>query len=89
VWGRDGRTLYYWQGEQLVAADVRPDGAGGALRVRARTPLFRASYAVHINPNYDVSPDGARFALVTAAERANRLVVALGALGALGALAGR
>jgi Tol biopolymer transport system component len=35
VWGRDGRTLYYWQGDLLVAARVEP-GVGGGRRRSAR-----------------------------------------------------
>jgi serine/threonine-protein kinase len=95
VWGRDGRTLYYWQldaqspqGSQLIAASVGADDAatGGPLTVRGRTPLFRASYlgidrlSVNPIPLYDVSPDGSRIVLVAAPPPENRLVVALHAL---------
>jgi Tol biopolymer transport system component len=82
VWRRDGRELYYWQDDQLVAVDVDPRGPGGALVVRGRTPLFRAPYMLSEHPNYDASPDGTRFVVVTGRVRANRLVVALHALDA-------
>ncbi len=75
VWRRDGRELYYWQGDQLIAAEL---GAGDPRTVRGRTPVFRAPYSVD---NYDVAADGTRFVLVTGNTRANRLVVALNALG--------
>jgi Tol biopolymer transport system component len=82
AWRGDSRMLYYWQGEQLVAARVEPGGAGEPLVVRDRTPLFRAPYPGGVIAMYDVSPDGRRFILAVGHERANRLVVALDALAA-------
>ena len=80
VWRGDGRELYYWDGDQLVAVAVAPGGAGGSLAVRGRTPLFRAPYLATVHPNYDVSPDGTRFVLVLRKTDANQLVVVLHAL---------
>jgi serine/threonine-protein kinase len=76
VWQRDGRALYYWQGDQLLAAslEARP---GELPTVRNRTALFRSPPG----QGYDVSPDGSRFAIVIGAPGANRLIVALDALG--------
>jgi serine/threonine-protein kinase len=79
VWARTGRELYYWQGEQLIAASLDAGGASKAPVVRARKPLFRAP-RVELS-GYDVSPDGTRFAFVSGGPRANRLVVVLDALG--------
>ena len=84
-WGRDGRTLYYWEWTRssdmrLVAVTVTPDGPDGPLVVRARTPLFLAQYIDDDVPNYDVSPDGRRVVLVAPRAHLNRLVVALHAL---------
>ena len=82
VWRRDGRELYYWQANQLVAASLDVGGVDEARVVRERTPLFQAPY-----PGgpwltlYDVSPDGTRFILAAGRERENRLEVALDALG--------
>jgi serine/threonine-protein kinase len=81
TWRGDGRELYYWKGNQLIAASVTAGGTGEPLIVRGRVPLFRAPYVGSLRANFDVSPDGARFILITGRPQANRLVVALGALG--------
>jgi hypothetical protein len=81
VWAGDGRELYYWQGDQLIAARVDAGGAGTPLAVRGRTPLFRAPYFLRDETMYDVSPDGTRFILITGGPREGRLVVALDVLG--------
>jgi serine/threonine-protein kinase len=66
-WGPDGRTLYY-QGEHngvpyLIGATV---ATGADFTVLERTPLFDVSEFEPAQPhaNYDVSPDGTRFAMV-------------------------
>ena len=66
-WSPDGRTLYY-QGERdgvpyLYAAGV---AAGADFTVTGRTPLFDISQFEPAEPhaNWDVSPDGSRFAMV-------------------------
>jgi dipeptidyl aminopeptidase/acylaminoacyl peptidase len=85
VWRRDGRELYFWEDDQLMAVAIDQRGPGGALVVGAREPLFRAAYVESEHPNYDASPDGTRFIVVTGRARSNRLVVALHALDAGGA----
>jgi serine/threonine-protein kinase len=82
VWRRNGRELYYWHADTLVAVTFDAQGTNEPLEVRGRTSLFRAPYVQHSHPNYDVSPDGTRFVLVTGNTRGNRLVVALNVLGA-------
>ena len=84
VWRHDGRELYYWVGDELIAARLDATGAGPSLVVRDRTPLFRAPYLANINPNYDVSPDGTRFIVVTGRTPPNQLVIALHALDGAG-----
>jgi serine/threonine-protein kinase len=80
VWRRDGQELYYWQGDQLIAARLEAGGGAGELPVvRGRTPLFRASV---INKLYDVSPDGTQFVIVTGGARVTKLVIALDSVGA-------
>jgi serine/threonine-protein kinase len=60
VWSRDGATLYYWQDDQLVAADLAPATAS----VTGRTVLFRGDPPTTTgHANYDVSPDGTRILL--------------------------
>lgn len=81
AWRGDGRELYYWQADQLIAARLAGTGADGPPTVRDRTPLFRAPYFAADLAMYDASPDGARFVLVTGGARTGRLVVALDALG--------
>ena len=88
IWDRSGRELYYWQEDQLIAATLDTAGAGKPLVVGGRTPLFRAPYVQSSHANYDVSPDGSRFVVVTGPGRANRLVVALHALSDDGARRG-
>jgi eukaryotic-like serine/threonine-protein kinase len=58
VWARDGRTLFYWEGNILWAAHVRP--AGGFSVVRRETVLTDDFYAAGgcCTANYDVTPEG-------------------------------
>jgi hypothetical protein len=81
AWRGDGRELYYWQADQLIAARLEGADADGPPTVRGRTPLFRAPYFAADLAMYDASPDGSRFVLVTGGARTGRLVVALDALG--------
>ena len=85
MWRRDGRELYYWQEDQLIAARIEPGNARQLPTVRERLVLFEAPYVGSVIAMYDASPDGQRFIVVAGHERANRLVVALDALGAGGA----
>jgi Tol biopolymer transport system component len=80
VWRGDGRELYYWRGDQLYAVSIAASRPGEAPAVRGTTLLFRAPYAGNPSANYDVSPDGKRFAIVTVKDSTSRLVVALNAL---------
>jgi len=82
AWRRDGKELYYWQGDQLVAVRLEAGAPDRPVAVRDRTLLFRAPYPGGVNAMYDVSPDGSRFIIAAGHERANRLVVALNALSA-------
>ncbi len=66
-WSPDGRTMYY-QGQHeglpyLIAVTV---SGGAEFTVGARTPLFDISEFEPSAPhaNYDISPDGTRFAMV-------------------------
>jgi Tol biopolymer transport system component len=78
----DGRELYYWQGDQLLAATLGGGSAGEPRGVRGRASLFRAPYILNSHPNYDASPDGTRFVLVTGRALTNYLVLELDVLGA-------
>ena len=65
-WSRDGRELFYRQGDALMAAYV---DAGRGLRVEKPRPLFAGHYsgASH-DSQFDVSPDGRRFVMVKSDE---------------------
>ena len=80
MWRGDGRELYYWRGNQLYAVSIAASRPGEPPSVRGTTMLFRAPYAGNPPTNYDVSPDGKRFAIVTVKNSTSRLVVALNAL---------
>jgi len=64
VWRGDGRELYYWHGDALIAVPI--DGSrGDRLPVLgAERVLFHSAYEHSVNSMYDVSPDGERFAIV-------------------------
>ena len=63
VWRGDGRELYYWRDDALVA--VRLDAAGSAPpRPGTQVVLFHAPYEGGVNTMYDVTADGERFVIV-------------------------
>jgi serine/threonine-protein kinase len=65
VWARNGRELFFRQGEKMMAVDVATSPAFSASRPRV---LFEGRYEVSfLVPGarfYDVSPDGQRFLMV-------------------------
>jgi serine/threonine-protein kinase len=77
AWRRDGRELYYWQEDELIAASLEFPKNDGPPVVRARA-LFRLPHVD--DAGYDVTPDGNQFVIVSGGPGANRLVVALDAL---------
>jgi Tol biopolymer transport system component len=65
VWRGDGKELYYWRGDALVAAPLGPSTNGAPpAPAGAESVLFRAPYEAAPNTMYDVSPDGERFVVV-------------------------
>ena len=64
VWRGDGRELYYWHADSLVAVQLGAATGDGTLAVGARNVLFQAPYQGGINTMYDVSPDGERIVIV-------------------------
>ena len=79
VWRRDGRVLYYWRVDRLMAARLEDAGPSKPLAVKRRDVVFRARYVENVLAMYDVAPDGSRFVVVTSESRPGRLVVALDA----------
>ena len=63
VWSRDGRELFYRNGEHMM---VVPVSLGATLQPGAPRVLFTGNYLfTQISvPNYDVSLDGQRFLMV-------------------------
>lgn len=67
VWSRDGRELFYRNGDNMMVVDVE---SGPVFRAGAPRVLFEGRYRVSsggLNQNYDVSPDGQRFVMIRAA----------------------
>ena len=66
LWSRDGRELFYWEGNRLMVVAI---GTGPGLDPSLPTPLFetsfdRAQFGLGATaPNYDISGDG-RFVMV-------------------------
>ena len=65
VWARDGRELFYRDGDRMMVVDVTP---GPDATVSTPRVLFEGAYApdpYRIGvPNYDVAADGQRFVMV-------------------------
>ena len=57
MWSRDGRTLFYRVGTQLIAVDVELDPE---FRASSQRPLIREfpGDAPVLRADYDVAPDG-------------------------------
>ncbi|HUH13377.1 MAG TPA: protein kinase [Longimicrobiales bacterium] len=55
-WSRDGRELYYWRGDTLMAAAVRTEPS---FEVLSRSARLEGAY----DPEFDVRPDGGGFVL--------------------------
>ena len=64
VWSRDGRTLYYRQGDALMAAAV---SVTPTFAVQSRRQLFAGAYeASGPHANYDAAPDGRHLLMLKA-----------------------
>ncbi|MFY9530333.1 MAG: protein kinase [Candidatus Acidiferrales bacterium] len=69
VWARNGRELFYRNGDKMMAAAVETKPAFAAGKPKL---LFEGHYETSLyafQPSYDVSPDGKRFLMVKASER--------------------
>jgi eukaryotic-like serine/threonine-protein kinase len=69
VWNRNGRELFYRNGDKMMAVDVTADPSFSASKPRM---LFEGNYqpAAQALPAYDVSPDGQRFLMTKPAKQA-------------------
>lgn len=64
VWRADGREIYYWHDDDLVAVRLDPGSGRTPPKAEAASVLFRAPYQHSVNTMYDASPDGQRFVVV-------------------------
>jgi serine/threonine-protein kinase len=69
-WNRNGRELFYRNGDKMMAVDISTQTGFAAGKPRQ---LFGGRYlmnaAGYARPNYDVSPDGQRFLMVKPVEQ--------------------
>ena len=63
VWRGDGRELYYWRGDALIAVPIDGSQGGRPAVLGAERVLFHSAYEHSVTSMYDVSPDGERFAI--------------------------
>jgi len=64
VWRADGRELYYWRADALIAVPIDGSRGGRPPTLAAERVLFWVPYEHTLNTMYDVSPDGQRIAIV-------------------------
>jgi len=89
VWARDGKRLFYVSGSRLmgVAVQSEPTFAAGEPQMIFEGPYWRAHRELG---NYDVSPDGRRFLMISGKEMTQtRLHVVLDWFGELERLASK
>jgi serine/threonine-protein kinase len=57
VWSRDGRRMYYRNGQKVIETDITP---GAMISVGARRPVFSLTTLASTrgSASYDISPDG-------------------------------
>ena len=72
VWRGDGKELYYWRGDSLVAVQLEAGWGPAPTKVEGETVLFRARYQGNVNTMYDASAAGDRFVIVTSGGSPNR-----------------
>ncbi len=65
-WSKRNQLFFLTMDDRLTEADIRFEGK--ALEVEVLRPLFQLSQPLFAGPLYDVSPDGARFLTLTAAD---------------------
>ena len=70
VWARDGRELFYRNGDKMMSVTVE---AGSEFRAGKPEVVFEERFEAGVSwyrPNYDISPDGQRFVMIKAGEEA-------------------
>ncbi len=76
LWSRDGRELFYRQGQQMMAVAGKTESTFSASKPQL---LFRGLYLFGEfgNRNYDISPDGQRFLMISQEEAPDQIHVVL------------
>lgn len=90
TWNRNGRELFYRDGNKMMAVEVLL--RDGEPMLSSPRLLFDQRYefgTAQTIPNYDVSPDGQRFVVVKGESGSRRLNVVLNAFDDLMRLAPR
>jgi dipeptidyl aminopeptidase/acylaminoacyl peptidase len=64
VWRGDGRELYYWRGDALVAVPIDGSQMNQPPELGAERVLFHSAYEHSSSSMYDVSPNGERIVIV-------------------------
>jgi len=64
VWRGDGRELYYWSGDALLAVPIDGSRTDRPPVLGAERVLFHSAHEHSLNSMYDVSPDGERIVIV-------------------------
>jgi Tol biopolymer transport system component len=64
VWRGDGRELYYWRGDVLMAVPIDGSDAGRPPMLGGERVLFQSAYEHASSAMYDVSPSGQRIVIV-------------------------
>ncbi len=75
VWSGDGRELFYRIGDRMMAVTVETEPQ---FRASAPVELFEGHYGRTRGgegSNYDASPDGTRFLMLSGGERPSQLEV--------------
>ena len=67
AWARNGRELFYRNGNKMMAVDITTEPT---FRAGTRRMLFeRPNYVSGTRADYDISPDGQRFLMLKASEQ--------------------
>jgi hypothetical protein len=64
VWRGDGRELYYWRGDALVAVPIDGSRTDRPPVLGTERVLFHAAHERSLSSTYDVSPDGERIVIL-------------------------
>ncbi|MBI4463460.1 MAG: PD40 domain-containing protein, partial [Acidobacteria bacterium] len=70
VWARDGRELFYRNGDKMMAVSITTQPAFRATKPELLFERHYHSLPPAVTRNYDIAPDGRRFLMVKASDQA-------------------